>query len=509
MSGVFPAPPHTGLEWQLMTAETKSTPGPDAGPGSTAVDVGSPPAPAVGGTLFVLMIGVFVTVLDFFIVNVAIPSIQQDLGAGPSTIQFIVAGYAIAYAGGLVIGGRLGDIYGRRRLYVIGIVLFTLASLACGLAPTGGALVAARIVQGLAAAVLAPQVLSTVGATMTGESKARGFALYGVTMGLGSVFGQLIGGLLIEGDVFGLGWRACFLINIPIGAVALALIPRFMPASKAPGRPTLDIGGMLLFSAALLAVVLPLIEGRAQGWPVWAWLSLVVAVALFAAFAVYERAVARRAGSPLLDPGLFRERAFTAGLFAQLVFYFGQASFFLVFALYVQEGRHYDALHAGLIFIALGGGYMVTSLTARFVAARIGRQVIALGAVLRIVAMAGLIAAVAHTGTTGSIWWLVPALVLDGAGQGLAVAPLASTVLSRITPHYAGAASGALSTGAWAGNAFGVAVIGVIFYGLLAHPGQADPFGHAFSGSLVYIMVVAAALAVFVQLLPARPAGSK
>ncbi|MEU7874549.1 MFS transporter [Dactylosporangium sp. NPDC049140] len=492
-----------------MTAEAKSTAGAGGGPGPTPVDGGSPPAPALGGTLFVLMIGVFVTVLDFFIVNVAIPSIQTDLHAGASAIQFVVAGYAIAYAGGLVIGGRLGDIFGRRRLYAVGIVLFTLASLACGLAPTAGALVAARVVQGLAAAVLAPQVLSTVGATMTGEAKARGFTLYGVTMGLASVFGQLIGGLLIQGDVFGLGWRACFLINIPIGALALALIPRFMPDSRSPGKPTLDIGGMLLFSAALIAVVLPLIEGREQGWPLWAWASLAGAVVLFAAFAAYERSIAARQGSPLLDPGMFRERAFTAGLLAQLVFYFGQASFFLVFALYVQEGRHYDALHAGLIFIALGGGYMVTSLTARFVAARIGRQVIALGAVLRIVGMAGLIAAVAHVGTTGSIWWLVPALVIDGAGQGLAVAPLASTVLSRITPHYAGAASGVLSTGAWAGNAFGVAVIGVIFYGRLAQTGPADPFGHAFSGSLVYIIAVAAALAVLVQLLPAKPAAAK
>lgn len=460
-------------------------------------------------TLTVLMIGIFVSVLDFFIVTVAIPSIRQDLGAGSAAIQFIVAGYALAYGAGLIVGGRLGDIYGRRRMFLLGVALFTLASAACGIAPDVGVLVCARVVQGLAAAAMTPQVLGTVGATFTGAARARAFTAYGVTMGFASVFGQLIGGLLITGDVFGWGWRNCFLINVPIGLVALALIPRWMPETRSSDRPRLDLAGMLLISLALVAVVLPLIEGREQGWPLWAWLCLVAAVPLFALFAAYERRLAGAGGSPLVAPALFGERAFTAGMLTQLAFYFGQASFFLVFSLYVQEGRGLDPLEAGLIFVAIGGGYMATSTTAGRVAAKLGRQVIALGGLLRAVGLGLLVLTLALVGSDGSLLWLVPGLVIDGAGMGLAVAPLASTVLSRITPSHAGVASGVLSTGIWVGNAIGVAIIGVIFYGSLDGPGDAGSYTHAFSLSLAYIIVIALLLVALVQLLPRRPGAAR
>jgi EmrB/QacA subfamily drug resistance transporter len=461
-----------------------------------------------GGTLLVLLAGSFIASLDFFIVNVAIPSIQRDLSATSAAIQFIVAGFAIGYGSGLIIGGRIGDIFGRRRMYMLGMTVFTLSSVVCGVAPSAAVLVGARVVQGLAAAVMSPQVLSILGTLYTGEARARAFNAYGVVMGVSAVFGQLIGGLLIHGNVFGWGWRNCFLINLPIGIVALSLVPRLVPETRAPGRPRLDIGGMVLIALALVAVVLPLIEGRQQGWPPWAWLSLAAAVPLFALFTLYERGLMRRGSAPLIDLGLFRERAFTAGLLAQLTFFMGMAAFFLVFALFVQFGRGLDALGAGLIFIAIGAGYMATSNIARLAAVKMGRQVIAAGALLRVVGLSLLVLTVAEIGVSGSIAWLVPALVIDGAGMGLALAPLATTVLSRVTPSHAGAASGVLNTGLQMGNALGVAVIGVIFYGLLASSHGVNAYPHAFQFSLLYLIAVEVVLAVLVQFLPRTAAGT-
>ncbi|HVA90202.1 MAG TPA: MFS transporter [Chloroflexota bacterium] len=245
----------------------------------------------------IILAGAFMITLDFFIVNVAIPSMQRDLHGGAASVQFVVAGYGLAYAAPLLIGGRLGDLYGRRRMFALGVGLFTLASGACGLAPTMAVLTATRVLQGLAA-LLGPQVLAILGVTFTGESRARAFTAYGLTLGLAAVFGQLLGGLLIEANLAGLGWRSCFLINLPIGAAALALTPRLVPESRAPGRPRLDILGMILVTLALLATVLPLIEGREQGWPTWTWLCLITAMPLFLAFAAYQRRLGARGGAP-------------------------------------------------------------------------------------------------------------------------------------------------------------------------------------------------------------------
>jgi EmrB/QacA subfamily drug resistance transporter len=458
------------------------------------------------GTLIVVLTGTFMSVLDFFIVNVAIPSLQRDLHASAAAIQFVVAGYALAFSSSLITGGRLGDIFGRRRMFVLGVALFTLASLACGLAPNTAFLEVARIVQGASAALMSPQVLSILGTTYTGEARARAFGAFGVTMGIGAVLGQLIGGTLIQLDVFGWSWRTCFLINLPIGLVALLLVPRYVRESKAPGRPRLDLGGMVLATLAVTAVVLPLIEGRQQGWPLWAWLCLAAAVPLFAVFAMYERRVAATGGSPLVNPELFQERAFTAGLFTQLIFYAAQASFYLLFAIYVQFGRGLDPLQAGLIFVGIGGGYLVTSTTAQRFAKRWGRQVIAVGSLMRVVGLTLLLVTVSAIGTTGSILWIIPALVIDGAGMGLAVAPLTSTILSRMTPQHAGSASGVLTAGIWSGNALGVAVSGVIFYNTVTHGGP-GAYPHAFMLSLVYFAAVSLVVAALVQLLPRSPGG--
>ncbi|MEO3785562.1 MFS transporter [Actinocorallia sp. B10E7] len=447
---------------------------------------------ARAGTLPIVLTGVFITILDFFIVNVAIPPIQNDLHASAAAVQWTVAGYGLAYGSGLVLGGRLGDVFGRRRMFALGMALFTLASVACGLVPDAATLVAARIAQGAAAALLAPQVLAILRTAYSGAAQVRALNAYALTMGLAAVFGQLIGGLLIQADLFGTGWRACFLINAPIGAAALASTRRMIPESRADGAARIDLGGAALVTLALAATLLPLIEGREQGWPLWTWLSFAAAVLLFIGYA------RRRHASPLIDLALFRERAFTAGLLTQLAFTMGMAAYFLIFALYVQEGRGLNALEAGLIFVPIGAGYLAASSLAPRLAARLGRQAIAVGGLTRALGLALLLFAVHRDAPVG---WLVPALALDGVGMGLALAPIMGTVLAGIAPHHAGAASGMLTTAQQVGGALGVGIVGVVFYGSLS-----GGVTHAFQHGLIYLIAVSLTLIGLVQLLPRTPA---
>ena len=444
----------------------------------------------------VVLTAAFMITLDFFIVNVAIPSLQRELHAGAAAIQWVVAGFGLAVAAVLITASRLGDAFGRRRVFTVGLVLFTVTSAACGLAPTAGLLVAGRVLQGISAGLMTPQVLAILRTSYSGQAQARAFSMFGLSLGIGAVSGQLIGGLLIRADVFGLDWRTCFLINVPVGAAAVALTPRVVPESRGPARAALGIPGMVIASVALVAIVLPLIQGRQAGWPAWTWPSLAGGCLLLAAFAWYQHRVAARGGAPLIDPALFRERAVTTGLLAQLVFWTGQASFFLVLALYLQEGRGLTALASGVVFTAIGAGYLVTSSTAHHLARLLGRQVIAVGAVIMAAGLALLWAgAAAGAGGAGSeggagVGWLVPGLLVDGLGMGMVLAPLAVTVLARVSPQHAGPAAGVLSTVQQVGNALGVALLGIVFYGAL---GGGVP--HAFRGCLIFLIAVELVLA--------------
>ena len=444
------------------------------------------------GALPVLLAGVFTSLLDFFIVNVALPDTQRDLHAGPSAVQFVVAGYGLAVAAGLITAGRLGDMYGRRKMYVLGLALFTLASAACGVAPSAGFLVAARVVQGAAAALLMPQIMAIINTVYTGPARAKAFTAYGMTVGFGAVFGQLVGGVLIKLDLAGLGWRSIFLINIPIGVAAVALAPRLLPESRAPGGGRLDLIGSALVSLGLVAIVLPLVEGQQQGWPVWGFLCMAAAVPLLGGFALHQRRLAARSGSPLINLALFRERAFSAGVVICLAYQMMMASFFLVLALFLQDGLGLSALQSGLIFLPLGLGYFVASVQSGKIANRLGPQVLALGS---LVVSAGylLLAAVVHDGA----WWLIPGLVISGVGMGFVIAPLPAMVLARVKPEHAAAASGVLSTAQQAGGSIGVAVIGAVFYSALS----GGSYPHAFGLSLVVMAAFGLAVAALVQCL--------
>ena len=452
-------------------------------------------------TLLVLLAGVFMTTLDIFIVNVAIPATQRDLHASPAAIQWIVAGYGLTVAAGVITAGRLGDMFGRRRMYALGMALFTAASAACGMAPTANILIASRVVQGIGAALLSPQTLAISGTAFEGAKRVRAFTAYALAMGLAAVFGQLIGGVLIDLNFSGLGWRSCFLINVPVGAVALTLVPRAVPESRAEGaaRTRLDVPGVVMVSGALVATVLPLIQGQSQGWPLWTWLSFGAALVLFGAFGWYQGRLAAAQKSPLIDPALFRSKGFTRGIIAQIVFWMGQGSFFLVFALYVQLGRGLDALHAGLIFTPIGVGYLLTSMVAQKLTARLGRQTAAVGTLLMAVSLIDLIVTLHLTGTHGSLLWTIPALVGDGAGMGLAIGPLAAGAMGRVAPHHTGAASGVVSTVMQVGGAVGVAVIGIVFYSALGSSTTPAAYTHAFTAGLELLVGVAVAVTVLLQ----------
>jgi len=452
--------------------------------------------------LAVVLTGTFVVTLDFFIVNVAIPATQADLRASDGAMQLVIAAYGIALAAGLILGGRLGDLYGRRRLFSVGLALFTVSSAVCGAAPNAGVLIAARVVQGLAAALASPQALSIVGLAYEGEARTRAFAVYGLVMGLAAASGQLIGGLLIHVDLLGLGWRSCYLVNVPIGIAALALAPYAIAESRAERGARLDVAGALLATGALVAVVLPLVLGREHGWPSWAWLSLAASLPLLAAFALSQRRLASRGGDPLVPPALFEERAFTVGLLATIVFYCGMGSFFLVLALYLQQGRGLDALGSGLVFTPLAVGYLAASVAAQRLQ-RLGRQLLALGGVVRAVSLTGLLLTVGAVGAGGSLALLLPALVLDGIGMGLLTAPLIATVLADLSPDHAGAASGVLSTAQQVGNALGIALVGALFYGALGATPAPDDLAHAFELALIAVAAVSLAVALLVQHLPA------
>ncbi|HEY3810329.1 MAG TPA: MFS transporter [Acidimicrobiales bacterium] len=444
------------------------------------------------------MTGTFMIVLDFFIVNVALPSMQSKLHASASALEWVVAGYGLTFSTLLITAGRLGDQIGRRRVFAIGLALFVVTSAACGVAPNADLLVAARILQGVAGALISPTVLSIVGVVFNGPDRVRAISIYGATLGLAAAGGQLIGGLLIQANPAGLGWRSVFLINVPVGVAALAFTRRWVPESRAEASHRLDLVGTALLTAGLTAVVLPLVEGRQLGWPAWTWMSLAAAPIILAAFAAHQHRLSGSGGAPLLDTALFRDKTLTAGLITQLGLWCGQASFFLVFALYLQPGRGLSALHAGLVFTILAGAYVVASVPAPALTLRFGRTLIGAGALTLAAGHLLLLAAVSADGVGGSIGALVPGLLLVGAGMGLCITPLTTTVLASADPQRAGMVSGALSTMQQVGNSIGVAIMGVIFFGAVGHG-----YGHAFSLCVATLGGLLLGVALLSRLLPA------
>lgn len=472
---------------------------------STAADTPSAWADAVSwSALALVMVGTFVTVLDYFIANVAIPSIQLDLHASSAEVQLVIAGYGVAFTAGLITGGRLGDLYGRRKMFGLGLAIFTLASAACGLAPSAADLVGARIVQGIGAALLVPQVLGIIGILYTGAKRAQAFTVYGLVIGLAGVFGQLIGGVLISLGIAGMGWRAVFLINVPIGIVALLLVRRVLPkAERTPGA-RLDLRGALLVTAALVLVVSALVEGREQHWPAWSWAFLAVAALLSFAAVVHLRRLERRGGQPLVEPALFRGRAFAVGLSATVTYFLAMGSFFFLFALYLQEGRGLSALESGLLFTALGAGYFGSSLLATQLATGLGTNLVVFGPLTLAVGYLIVAFTVSRIGVGGEMLWLLPGLLVAGTGMGMTTGPLTNIVLTGVDAAHTAAASGAVNTAQEGGAAIGVAIAGTVFFPALGAAARATSYSHAFEVSLIPLIAFCLLAAAIARLLPRR-----
>jgi MFS family permease len=449
-----------------------------------------------GLVLAIVLLGQFMAVLDSSIVNVAAPSIHATLSASGAGLQLVVAGYTISYAVLLVTGARLGDIVGHRRMFMAGLVMFTLASLGCGLAPTAGALIALRFVQGAAAAVMIPQVLSLIQRTHTGPARARAMSRYSAVLAGGAVVGQLVGGLLISANLFSSSWRPVFLVNVPIGVVLLAAGARALPHGKGePGR-SLDLPGLALLTPAVLAFVLPLVLGQPEHWPLWGWLLMAASVPLVAAFVRAERHATAAGRTPLIPGRVLRVPGIPvaiAGLFTVMTIFSG---FFFTLALHLQDGLGYSPLRAGLTFAPAAATFALVSLNWRRVPGRGHSALIIGGFVAFGVAMAGL-ADVLHAGGGGGVALYLYA-ALGGAGMAAAFSPLMTRVLLRVPVELAADATGVVVTVNQLGLLVGVAAFGTLYLNLAgrlpAHP-AAGAFRHVSAHAEAVTFLALAALA--------------
>lgn len=461
--------------------------------------------------LAIVMTAAFMDLVDVTIVNIAIPSIQREAGASFSQIQWITAGYALAFAAGLVTGGRLGDIHGRKRLFLVGIGGFTLASALCGFAANPEMLVASRILQGAMAALMVPQVLSIVHATFPAHERGKVFGLFGAIVGLGAVSGPLLGALLTEWNLFGLEWRPIFLINLPVGIAGLILGHCYITESKAPRALKLDLVGVALVTLGLLMLLYPLTRGRELGWPLWGYVSMAGALVVFGALVAYEKRKTRIDGSPLVELSLFKVKSFAAGIAVQTVFGVGLGIFFLVWTLYMQSGLGWSPLKAGLtgvpfsIAVSVAAGMSVQKLTPRF-----GRKVLQAGA---LVMGLGVLLYIWESGRYGmaiASWQMALPLVVMGAGMGLIVAPLTDAVLSEVPREHAGSASGLINTVQQMGNALGLGLVSVVFFGAMGDrlaPAEVGPaFVDAFQHALGWVAALMGLIFVVMFALPGRAA---
>lgn len=442
--------------------------------------------------LAVLLTGTLLPPLDFFIVNVTLPSIRTDLHASADVAQLVVSVYAMAYAVILILGGRLGDIYGRRRAFVAGMLGFGLASAICGLAGSAGVLLFGRLLQGISAAVMAPQALASIHAMFPTSEKSRALTLYGATFGLAAVGGQLLGGVLVSADIWNLGWRSVFLINIPVIVLAVPAAWMLVRETKEDQPGGMDVPGALLLAFGVLALVLPLIEGRERGWPAWSLGLLALSLPLLVIFWSYEQHRERSGRTALVPPSVLSSaHGLHLGLLAALLFY-ALAAFFLTFAVYQQAGLHRDALSAGLAILPVGIGQLLGPTLGLRLARWLGSRAATFGITLEVSGLV-LTAAMAMTGKPS----LIPLpLLLIGLGQGISVPALVRLNIDLVEPRWAGLAAGMVSAAMQLGAALSVALVGGVFFSL-APDGAADDhviFGFVVACLLIGVAMTAAAI---------------
>jgi EmrB/QacA subfamily drug resistance transporter len=413
--------------------------------------------------LTTLIFGAFLPMLSFFVINVALPAIGSDLHAGSGELQLVVGSYGIAVATLLVVGGRLGDTFGRKRLFLIGLAGFTVTSLICAMAPTVGVLLAARVVQGAAGAAVTPQVLATITSVLTGQHRARAMAMYGVAGGAAAAFGQILGGVLVEADVFGLGWRAVFLVNVPVGLVGVAAAIRLIPETKAHKSQRVDLVGAALLALTLVLLLLPLTEGRPLGWPLWTWVCLAATVPAAILLGVHQHRAERAGAAPLIPPTVLRLKAMRTGLQLAVAFFTTFGGFMFVFALATQGEARMSPLEGGLSLLPMAVGFLITSIYGPRLQVRYGAGLIVRGWIIQGVGYA-LLAVVALTlWPNVDPWKLAVPMLVAGFGSGLVMVPLMGVVLSQVPPAQAGLGSGILLTSQQTCLALGAATVGTAY----------------------------------------------
>ncbi|MGB2572582.1 MFS transporter [Micromonospora citrea] len=413
------------------------------------------------------LVAAFMTLLDVSIVNVAVPSIQRSLGAGPSDLQWVLSGYALTFGLLLVPAGRFGDAHGRRTAFVVGVALFTLTSAAAGLATSPGWLVAARLLQGAAAGVVNPQVTGLIQQLFRGSERGRAFGLLGATIGVSTAIGPLLGGLLIQFGGAAHGWRWVFFVNVPVGVVAVLLGWRLLPARPTgqPDRHRLDPLGVLLLGGGVMLLLLPLVQ-REQWQSPWKWALIPVGVAVLLGFALWERRYARRA-TPLFDLRLFGLRSYTLGTLIALVYFGGFTAIFFIFTLYLQNGLGYSALVAGLAITPFALGSALASALGGRIVDRIGRPLVGVGLVVVVAGLGATVIVLRGSPTAGVPLLTAVPLLLAGLGSGLVITPNQTLTLSQVPVPQAGSAAGMLQTGQRIGSAAGIAAVGALFFSSL------------------------------------------
>jgi EmrB/QacA subfamily drug resistance transporter len=428
--------------------------------------------------LFVILAAECMDLLDGTVVNVAAPAIHRDLHTSATALQWIVGAYPMALAVGLLTGGRLGDLFGRRRLFLFGAAGFTLASVLCGLAPSTGVLVGARIAQGLAGALMIPQGLGILREVFPGEEFAKAFGLFGPVMGCAAMIGPILGGAIVSLNLWHTGWRGVFLINLPLGLAAIAGAARLLPRSVVRHARELDLVGVGIAAVATIAIVYPLIQGRVLGWPAWCYGSIVGGLALLGVFGLHLRRRVAAGRDPLVQPAIFAHRGYSAGALVLMLYFGGMVGVMLAITLFVQLGEGFSAIHAGLTLAPFPLGTALTAPLAGTVLARYpGRALIQAGTVVSIAGY-GAAAVLAANVSPLSTWELAGPLLVVGMGMGLFVVPAFGTIIGAVSDAEAGSASGTLNALQQLGAGIGVAVLGTIFFSVLRHHGFSEALQH-------------------------------
>lgn len=434
------------------------------------------PDPRRWTMLAVALVAMFMAIFDFYVINIATPSLQSQLDIGEATLELIIGGYTFTYASLLVTAGRWGDVFSYKRLFMVGMGLFTVASLFCGISQTGTQLVVVRLLQGVGAALMVPQVVAFITVTFAPQERPKALSWFGATIGMAVVAAQILGCALLSADVASLGWRVIFLINIPIGIVTMLLAARLLPDARAARKPKQDVVGNLLIATTLGLALLPIIVGRSEGWPLWGWIMLGLAVPFAVATVLYEKSLLAKGGEPMLDLSLFRSSSYGVGILTivgVMTFYSG---FIFGMTMFLQFGLGLSPMSAGLTFGPMGLGFAASSLMARPMLMKYGVKVINIGQVLLVLSTVVLLVELKASGTDTSAWEMVVPMVLGGLGTGVTLPSLTGVVMSKVPPQQAGVASGLLSTAQQFANTIGVAVFGVIFFNALGsgRPGKAE-----------------------------------